>query len=148
MVKAIAPRIVYGGTTIKDVGLDITTFDSTMYYSALIKQIALSNLELTNTLMSGTVLQNQLDFGLWIKDSVDKERYHLGMGLKVDDGNFMLSLLENGLMLNYEQWEVDPANRITFGKDGLRAQNFILAQDGQQMTMQSQDSTLNAPIDL
>lgn len=148
MVKALAPRLEYGGTTITDVGLDITTFDSTMYYSALIKQIGISNIELTNTLISGTVLQNHLDFGLWIKDKEDQERYHLGMGLQVDAGNFIFSLLENGLMLNYEQWEVNPENQIIFGKDGVRAKQFILSQNGQQMAMQSQDSTLNSPLNL
>src|SRR5690606_34178603 len=93
LVKAIAPRLTYAGTEITDVGLDITTFDSTMYYSALIRQIAVSDLELTNTLLSGTVLHNQLDFGLWIKDQEDVERYHLGVGMKVDAGNFVISLL-------------------------------------------------------
>lgn len=148
LAKANAPRLNYSGTEIEDVSFDITTFDSTMYYSALIKKIAVSNVELINTLLSGTVLQNQLDFGLWIKDNEDTERYHLGMGLKVDAGNFLFSLLEDGLLLNYDQWEVHPENSISFGKDGIRANQFILTENGQKMQIQSQDSTLSAPIDL
>src|SRR3546814_19619744 len=83
-----------------------------------------------------------------IKDQVDKERYHLGMGLQVDAGNFPFSLLEDGLMLNYEQWEVHPENSISFGKDGLRTHQFVLSNDGQAMAITSQDSALNAPNDL
>ncbi len=148
LAKATAPRLVYAGTTIDDVGFDINTYDSTLYYTALINRIGLGNIELINTLLSGTVQHNQLDFGLWIKDNQDKERYHLGMGLKVDAGNFLFSLLDDGLMLNYEQWQVDPENAIVFGKDGLRTHQFILSQGGQSMSIQSQDSSLNAPIDL
>jgi len=148
LVKANAPRVVYAGTTIDNVGFDLNTFDSTMYYSALINRIGVGNIELINTLLSGTVQYNQLDFGLWIKDDTDKERYHLGMGLRVDAGNFLFSLQEDGLMLNYDQWQVHPENAVSFGKDGLRTHQFVLSNEGQEMSVRSQDSTLNAPIDL
>lgn len=148
LVKAVAPHIVYAGTTIDHVGFDINTYDSTLYYNALINRIGVGNIELINTLLSGTVQHNQLDFGLWIKDDADKERYHLGMALQVDAGNFLFNLKEGGLMLNYDQWQVNPQNAISFGKDGLRVHQFDLSNNGQEMTLQSQDSTLNAPLDL
>ncbi len=148
LAKATAPRIVYAGTTIDDVGFDLNTFDSTMYYSVLINRIGVGTIELVNTLLSGTVVQNQLDFGLWIKDNKDEERYHLGMGLKVDAGNFLFSLMEDGLVLNYDAWNVHPENTISFGKDGLITHQFILSNKGQEMSVHSQDSTLNSPIDL
>lgn len=148
LVKATAPRLVYAGTSIDEVSFDLNTVDSTMYYSVLINRISIGNLELINTLLSGTVRQNQLDFGLWIKDPKDQERYHLGMGLQADAGNFVFHLLEDGLLLNYDRWEVDPDNMIAFGKDGIRTHRFILRNNGQEMSLQSRDSTLNAPIDL
>lgn len=148
LAKAVAPRVVYAGTTIDNVGFDLNTFDSTMYYSVLINRIGLGNIELVNTLLSGTVQQNKLDFGLWVKDQDDKERYHLGMGLQVDAGNFLFSLQDDGLMLNYDQWEVHPENAISFGKDGLRAYQFVLSHEGQEMAITSQDSLLDAPLDL
>lgn len=148
LVKGTAPRIVYAGTTVNNVGIDINTYDSTLYYNALIDRIGMGNVELINTLLSGTVVKNQLDFGLWIKDKADKERYHLGMALRVDAGNFLFSLLEDGLMLNYEQWQVHPENTISFGKDGISTRQFVLNNNGQEMSLQSRDSTLNAPIDL
>ncbi|MEC3878815.1 translocation/assembly module TamB domain-containing protein [Parapedobacter sp. 10938] len=148
LAKAVAPHVVYAGTIVENVGFDLNTFDSTMYYSVLINRIGMGNIELVNTLLSGTVQQNKLDFGLWVKDQDDKERYHLGMGLQVDAGNFLFSLLDDGLMLNYDQWEVHPENSISFGKDGLRTHQFVLSNDGQEMAITSQDSALNAPIDL
>src|SRR5690606_3787849 len=92
--------------------------------------------------------KNNLDFGLWIKDKQDKEQYHLGANMKVDRGNFLFSLLENGLMLNYEKWNVDSTNVISFGNAGIQAHNFVLENNGQLLEIKSQDSVLNSPIDL
>ena len=148
LAKASAPRLVYAGTAVDTVGFDLNTVDSTLYYSFLINRIQVGNVELINTLLSGTVQHNQLDFGMWIKDQADKERYHLGVALQVDAGDFRLQLLEDGLMLNYDMWDVHPENTIIFGRNGISTNNFILNNEGQEMSIRSQDSTLNAPIDL
>src|SRR5690606_41819520 len=67
-----------------------------------------------------SVVENNLDFGLWIKDKVDKEQYHLGAKMQVTENNYVLSLNQDGLMLNYEKWQIDPANRLHFGSDGIQ----------------------------
>lgn len=146
--KLTAPDIIYGTTEIERVSVDINTVDSTMYYSALIGRIGLGNIDLINTLISGTIVQNLFDLGLWIKDNEDKERYHVGMLMRVDAGSFLFSLLEDGLMLNYDQWDVNPENTIRFGNEGLLAQQFVLSNDGQELRIQSQDSIPNSPIEL
>ncbi|WP_437921661.1 translocation/assembly module TamB domain-containing protein [Sphingobacterium sp. LRF_L2] len=148
MAKLIAPKILYNGTLIENVGVDITTADSTLYYSALINKIKVNNIELSNTVLSGSVIENNLDFGLWIKDKFEKEQYHLGARMQVAENNYILSLKEDGLMLNYEKWTIDSANRLSFGTDGIHAQTFRLSNKGQEFVIQSKDSTLNAPIDL
>src|SRR5690606_40826690 len=61
MAKLIAPKIVYEGTSIEDVGVDLTTFDSTLYYSALIHKIKMGNIELNNNVGNGSVVENNID---------------------------------------------------------------------------------------
>jgi autotransporter translocation and assembly factor TamB len=51
-------------------------------------------------------------------------------------------------MLNYEDWDIEPNNVISFGDRGVRASGFILSNDGQELRIQSQDSTFNSPVDL
>lgn len=148
MAKLVAPKIVYGGTSIEDVGVDFTTFDSTLYYSALIHKIKMGDIELNNTVASGSIVENIVDLGLWIKDKEDKEQYHLGAKLRAEENDFIFSLHEDGLKLNYENWLVDTTNRISFGESGIHAYNFRLTNDGQELLVQSQDSTFNAPIDV
>lgn len=148
LMKAHAPRLRYGGVDIREVSLDVTTFDSTMYYSSLIEQIRVSDVELMNTLLSGTVVQNQLDFGLWIKDREEVERYRLGVEAQVDAGDFVVSLKENGLMLNYDEWEIDPENALIFGTSGVNSRNFIMSQGDQRLMIMSHYEELNSPLDL
>lgn len=148
MAKLLAPSIIYGGIEVDRLGMDFITVDSTLYYSALIDKIKVNQIELKNTTLSGQAVENNLDFGLWIKDKADKDRYHLGARMAVDQGNYLLSLLEDGLMLNYDTWQTSPSNQLSFGKDGIRAHEFVLNNNGQELRIQSQDSTLNAPIDV
>lgn len=148
MAKLLAPKLVYGGTAIENLGVDVISADSTLYYSALIGQVLTGGVELSNTVASGSVKDNVVDFGLWIKDQEEKEQYHLGARMVVDEDSYQLSLNENGLMLNYDDWTINPENRITFGAQGVRASAFQLSNDGQELSIQSQDSSFNAPIDV
>lgn len=148
MAKLVAPKIAYKGTEVKNVSVDFTTFDSTLYYSALIQNIKMGNIELSNTVASGSIVDNNIDFGLWIKDRKDKEQYHLGAHVQVLNNNYVFSLHEDGLKLNYNTWSVDPANHIHFGAEGIHAHNFRLTNKGQELIVQSKDSTVNAPIDV
>ncbi|MCI0920114.1 translocation/assembly module TamB domain-containing protein [Sphingobacterium rhinopitheci] len=148
MAKLIAPEVIYSGIHIKDVGVDIITVDSTMYYSALINKIKINNIELNNTTLSGQVIENNLDIGLWIKDKEQKDKYHLGGKVAIHQNNYVFSLFENGLMLNYDKWDISPENQLSFGKDGIRANDFRLSKNDQVLLIQSTDSTLNAPIQM
>lgn len=148
MAKLIAPKVVYDGTVLEDISLDVTTADSTLYYSALIEKVKVGNIQLNNSVFSGSVVENNLDFGLWIKDLKDKERYHLGATASVNNDNYIIRLKENGLMLNYDKWNITSDNRLLFGPSGIHAHNFLLSNKGQEFLIQSQDSSLNSTVDL
>ena len=148
MAKLIAPKVVYAGTSLEDIGVDLTTIDSTLYYAALIHKIKAGNVELNNSVFSGSVIENTVDLGLWIKDKADKEQYYLGAGVQIADNNYHFSLKEDGLMLNYETWHIAPDNHLIFGQRGMHAQNFHLTNKGQSFFIQSKDSLFNSPIDM
>lgn len=143
-----APHILYAGTLIDTVSLDLNSADSTLYYAGNIGTINVSNINLINTLLSGTIHDNVIDAGLWIKDSLDKEQYHIGAELFAEEADYRFHIKPDGLMLNYDQWEVDPQNAVYFGEEGILARQFNLTHEGQRLSLNSQDSVKNAPIDL
>lgn len=148
MAKLVAPELLYAGIHIVDVGLDIITFDSTLYYSSLINKIKYNNIELNNTTFSGQVKQNDLEIGLWIKDNSNKDRYHLGGKLDVFKNDYTFSLNEDGLLLNYDKWDIASDNELSFGPSGVKAYDFRLSRDNQELLVQSADSTMNSPLTL
>jgi len=145
-IRLGAKHILYDGMLVDTVSLDLNTADSTMYYAGNIGKIAISNIQFINTLLSGTIKDSKIDIGLWVKDSTAKEQYHIGADLFAQNKDFIFKLQPDGLMLNYEAWNVDPQNELRFGEQGILAHNFILENQGQSLSLLSQDSTLNAPI--
>lgn len=148
MAKLIAPKIIYEDMHFDKIGLDLITVDSTMYYSGLLESIQINDIELKNTTISGDVYDNNLSFGAWIKDKDDNDQYHLGANLLAENETYTLKLKEDGFMLNYDLWNIDPNNILTFGKEDIKAENFTLSYNNQSLSILSQDSAKFAPIDL
>jgi hypothetical protein len=68
--------------------------------------------------------------------------------MRVDNGAFVFSLLQDGLMLNYDKWTINPNNVLKFGSTGIQANDFILSNKGQELSISSQDSVLNSPLNI
>lgn len=148
MAKLIAPELIYSGIKMNDFGLDIITVDSTLYYSTLLNRLTYNNIELINSTFSGTLFNNNLDLGLWIKDKNNIDQYHLGGKMTISNNNYSFSLHEDGLLLNYDKWDIASQNILLIGDDGYWANDFKLTKKNQELSIQSADSTVNSPITL
>lgn len=142
-----APHVLYDSTLIDDVSFDINTADSTLYYAGVIGEVNVSNINLVNTLISGNVNNSIVNTGLWIRDTANVNQYHIGAELLAENNDFIFRLKPDGLILNYDQWNIQEANAIRFGDLGIHASNFILENNGQSFQLQSRDSSRNSPID-
>ena len=54
--------------------------------------------------------------------------------------------MPNRLLLDYETWKISPDNFIQFGKSGILANEFNLSQNNQLLSINSINSTPNAPL--
>jgi hypothetical protein len=146
--RLASPHILYDGMLIDTVIFDLNTADSTVFYAGRIGEVKISSVQIINTLISGTVKDNLLDFGLWIKDADEKEQYHLGATALAENKDFILKLKPDGLTLNFEKWQISPDNQIQFGRQGIIAQNFLLQNGNQLLSANSQSNEFNSPIDI
>lgn len=146
--RLAAPHTVYDGMLIDSIAFDLNTADSSFYYAGRIGKVQVSNIEIINTLISGSVKDNLLDFGLWIRDNKEREQYHLGMTALAESKDFLLKLKPDGLVLNFDKWQIDPENQILFGKQGISARDFVLNNGEQYLRVNSQNNEFNAPIDI
>ncbi|RTY93699.1 translocation/assembly module TamB [Flavobacterium sp. GT3R68] len=145
ILNGTIPKIVYNDNTITNAVVKVDTKDKALVYGVTVDNMRNSQIDLPYTSLSGAVQNNQLDYTLQLKDNKDKERYLIAGNLKASDKNTEMKLKEQ-LVLNYESWNMDPANTIRFGDQGMNANAVTLSKDKHVISIQSQSARPNAPM--
>lgn len=146
VVNATAPRILYGTNDINDIALGINTGNEALNYGITIGSISTPQLRLLNTSLSGKAQNNILSTDLQVKDREQRTHYRIAGELRSDNPNFVFNLNPDGLMLNYESWNVSPGNEIRFGSGGIGATDFVLSNNNQRLSVNSTPPGLNNPL--
>lgn len=131
------PSLIYTDREIKNLQLKLNTdYDST--------NIALNYDQLTGRWLNmGTtslVLNRYLNNGtgqlrvLNAKDTVD---YNLVASFKQTDQQFSLHLEEESLILNGEDWQIDPQNKFSWTEAGYAIKHFNMSYYDQQLSIAS-----------
>ena len=142
-----APKIIYGANRVDSLTARINTGNS-LDYSVTLNKAGNQQFRLNKTSVSGNVANNQLTTALDIKDPEDKSRYQLAAILnQVPNDGFKVSL-QQGLMLNYDNWNVAGENFIQYDNNGLVINNFNIDNGGQAIHANSTALIPTAPIDV
>ncbi|HVF96468.1 MAG TPA: translocation/assembly module TamB domain-containing protein, partial [Flavisolibacter sp.] len=132
------PKLVYGTNEINNLRANVFTNDSGLQFRGNIDHLVSGSFDVYNTRINATALNNNIDFSLGISDKQNKPKYFLGGAVAMPVGGDMaISLRSDSLLLNYDRWTVSPGNRIVIGANAITANNFLLAKDGQQLSIQS-----------
>ncbi|MFN3754019.1 translocation/assembly module TamB domain-containing protein [Flavobacterium sp.] len=148
ILKATMPKIVYGANAISNAVINIDTKNNALAYSVFIDEVQNAEFRLPHTLLEGTIKENALGYKLQLLDDKNKEQYIVSGTLKAVNGNTKLRVLPEDLLLNYEKWYLAENNLISFGKQGIFADNFELRNGNTLVKLQSQSNTLNAPLSI
>src|SRR5690606_12033555 len=100
------------------------------------------------TELSGSIKDDIVSYQLFIRDRAKKDQYAIAGTLKSAGDETEISLDPDGLMLNYEKWNISPENILRFGKRGVYANNFELSREGSSLKVQSQSEAANSPLDV
>lgn len=147
-VNGKIPKVIYGTNTITNGELDIETYENALVYSLVIDDIKNSQINLPYTSISGEVKDNKVNYTLLIRDVKNEDQYLLAGTLKSEDATTQISLEPDGLVLNYEPWDIDRENIVRFGQNGIYADNFELRNKESSITIQSQSEAPNSPVDV
>lgn len=141
-----ASNLVYQTNVIRNLEAKVNTNDSGLHVNATMARLQAAGLDLYATRINATAMQNNINFTVGVDDKEEQNRYYLsGMVEQRPDGNMTVHLRPDSLLLNYDRWQINPGNSITIG-EGVRANDFVLAHDGQQLSLQSQGPGLDAPL--
>ena len=148
IIEGSIPRLVYKEFTVNDLALDIKTENDALNYAFTFDELSSKQLQVLNTSLSGKAKDNVLDVEFEVKDAEEKERYRIAGEFISENRMFEFSLYKDGLMLDYQPWNVTADNAIRFGKEGMMVRNLEISNGTQSLGINSSPQELNAPLDV
>jgi len=149
-VSLKSPYIIYNGSIIDDVNLNVATNKEALAFATSFKQFKNGTaLSIYATTLRGTLQKNAMDFNLSIKDQKSVDKYILSGTLAMpSSNNYVFNLKPGNLLLNYVNWTVNADNSIQYINNGMLAHNFILSQQKQQLSINSTETGNNSPLQI
>ncbi|MET3979144.1 hypothetical protein ABIB62_001731 [Mucilaginibacter sp. UYP25] len=148
IVNGLAPKVIYGTNTVNNLKLAINTSNA-LNYNLTVDEIKVgSSLDLLFTSVSGSALNNKMGISLQVRDAAKKERYRIAGQFSAMPNEYQFSFLENGLLLDYTAWSVNPNNALMFGGKGILARNFSISNTNQVLSANTTSGQYNGPINI
>jgi hypothetical protein len=146
VLNGSVPRVIYGTNTVNNVKLAVNTGNSALNYSLTVDEVKVgTSLDLLYTSISGAAQNNKLGISLQVRDKERKERYRVAGQFSALPDAYQFSFLQDGLLLDYTAWAVNPDNALQFGNKGILARNFAITNSNQVLSANSSGG-LNSPI--
>jgi translocation and assembly module TamB len=133
------PFISYNGNEMRNVDLRAFTSDSGLQVRGNIERLKNGNaLDLYNARINATAVNNNIDFSVGVDGPNGNNKYHIGgLVTQPSTGTYAIHLRPDSLLLNYELWSVSPNNQITIHPNSITANDFVLSQGNQQLSINS-----------
>jgi hypothetical protein len=147
VVNGTLPKIVYGTDVISNLKLNINTGNNALNYAINADKVAVgSSLNLVFPSIKGSAQNNKLNLNVEVRDAAKKDRYRIAGVFSALPGEYQFSFLQNGLLLDYNQWAVNGDNALEFGTKGILAKDFVISNAGQSLGISSNPLSFNAPV--
>lgn len=142
------PFIQYGDNTIEKGKLVVTNQDQALQYNLDVGSVNNENFALNKIQIKGDVKDNILGYDVSTQDEKDEIQFLIAGHLKSIDEVTEINLNPNGLILNYEDWQVESGNLIQISDNGIYADNFKISNGNSQIALQSEGKYANSPLNL
>lgn len=147
-ISLTAPNIEYDTIQISNVKIKLSANQEKLSYQAGLSGVEMSSFKIRNTSLNGTVANNTASFKAIIRDSLNKNQNEMAGLIQSIDNQYRIRLIEDGLMLNYKNWNVDTAGFVQYGKAGLLVNHFQIEQQKQRLLINSTTLDANGPINI
>jgi autotransporter translocation and assembly factor TamB len=145
---ATIPNLTYGKNIIDKGKLHIDNVNNALVYSLNLGAIKNESFQLKKIDIEGDVANNTIKYKASSKDDKDAIQFLVGGNVKLLDDITNISLNPDGLVLNYNQWNVKDGNLIQLKKDGIVANNFNISNNGSEISLQSESDKGSSPLNI
>lgn len=142
------PRVEYGANLIEGGVLKVTNENNALQYNVNLAALSSESFALKKVDLNGDVADNTITYNLTTKDDKDATQFLVAGNAQSLNDITQISLNPDGLMLNYNNWAVNPDNKIQFSSRGIWADNFRLSNSGSEILLQSETQSPNSPLNI
>jgi hypothetical protein len=142
------PQIEYDTSSINNARFKIFGANNRAEYEGNVTQVVYSDYRFRRIFVGGEVEKNILDLNLIAKDSLNENRYGLAANLRSIDKKLRLNLAKKGTLIDYRAWEADSTGYLEYSSDGIFINNLQLRQEKQKLTINSQNTAPNSPLNI
>ncbi len=145
-----SPHLVYGSYQIDSLNFNASTHNNALAFNTSFQRFKSgSSIDVYSTSLDGTLQNNNFNYTLNIKDQQSKDKYRLSGSFNQPSLNkYVFSLKPDSLLLNYDNWSVNQNNQIVIANNNINAHNFVLTQGNQQLSINSNGTGANAPLEV
>ncbi len=150
VAELTAPEVIMGTNSIQGLRLAANTDENGLDIVTRVAEIKSgASIVLYHTTLGATLNNNQVNFGLLIKNKKEQNKYRLaGQLAQIPGNNYSLHLAPDSLMLNYDTWAISDDNLLKFGSTLIEASDFALKRNNQQLIINSVNSLPDSPLEV
>ena len=142
------PQVEYDTSSISNARFKIFGANNRAEYEGNVSQVLFSDYRFRRLFVGGEVEKNILSLNLLAKDSLNENRYGLAANLRSIDKKLRFNLAKKGTLIDYRAWEADSTGYLEYSPTGIYINNLQLRQDKQKLTINSQNTAPNSPLNI
>lgn len=146
--QLMTSHIIYQGNDISKLNVTANTTTNGLNINGDIAHLKSGNsFDVYNVRLNATALHNNIDFNLATDDQNSRNKYFIaGLVTQPSTGTYAIKLKPDGLLLNYQKWTVTPDNLITISPNSIAANNFVLQNGDQRLSISSREGQGQQPV--
>ncbi len=134
-VNAQLPYIQYDSMFVHNFNFVMNSNASQMNYELKIDSVSDGYMKIPNITLAGNLKDNNLRAALVLLDDMGDRDFVLDGILNVADSTYTYHFVDSGFVMNREIWTVSPDNSIVFTPSTLNANNLILKNYKQEISL-------------
>ncbi|MBA3900585.1 MAG: translocation/assembly module TamB, partial [Bacteroidetes bacterium] len=142
------PHLVYEGTTVDSLFVDVFTKDGALQYNLETALVSTASLTIPNIAYTGNIAKNLILSNFSISDNDGSVKFAIPLNAHSLQDSFQLTFYPGDFILNYEKWNVPEDNYIMLVDNGFIINNLVLERKGQSISVNTKGGKATDPLQL
>lgn len=142
------PKIVYAENQIENGVLTMSNSDGQLNYQLKVGTLNNESFKLNKIDLNGDIANNSINVNASTKDEKDQTQFLVAAQVNSLKDLTQIHLKPNGLILNYDQWQVSEENSINLLANGFVANDFQISNGESQIIVNSESNSPSSPLNI